>query len=111
MNVSLERKKLFSIVLDKEIEKIEITGMNMRYREPRYNDIHILNIYELMYKCKEWLINKCHQCVWSGNGFNKLNEYECSVASFYGGDASVFRANTEQEAIFKACDWMLDNKC
>jgi len=60
---------------------------------------YYINIYELAHKCKEWLIKECHQCVWSGKSFSKLDGYECSICSFYGGKEKIFEADTEPEAI------------
>jgi hypothetical protein len=41
------------------------------------------------------------------SSYNKGSE---SVATFYNKDFGVFCSETEPEAIFKACQWILDNK-
>ena len=66
------------------------------------------NIYELMYKCKEWAVK---------NGF-WLSSW---VVQDKTGRAEVenvetlkiidrFSCKTEPEAVFEACQWILDNK-
>lgn len=69
-----------------------------------------ITIYKFQHECKEWLVNTCHQCVWSGNGYLKQDGYHCTIASFYGGDETVFRANTELEAVFMACEDILKDE-
>jgi hypothetical protein len=62
-----------------------------------------INIYELAHKCKEWAASRNirlnssldHCDVWSSE-FD-----ECAHTSF---------AASEPEAIFKACQWILENK-
>ena len=54
-------------------------------------------------KCKEW-VNK--QGYWANSGYD--NKYYCMLRDM--PDNKWFYADTEVEAIFKACEWILENK-
>ena len=73
-----------------------------------------INIYELAHKCKEWaseqgyiLLSKPRTnsskatCCFDING---RHDYE---DDFHND----FRADSEQQAVFDACQWILDNIC
>lgn len=62
----------------------------------------VWNIHELAHKCKEWAFNKM---LFLSSGFDTDGAFcldRMNVKSFI--------ADTEPEAIFKACQWILDNK-
>lgn len=69
-----------------------------------------INIYELAHKCKEWASTKGYIL------FSKTR-LSSSLASCYFDTMGIhdyeddfhndFRAETEPEAIFKACEWIL----
>lgn len=71
------------------------------------------NIYQLAHKCKEWAYTQGYIL------FSKIR-LNSSLASCYfdtmgkhdyeDGYHNDFRAESEPEAIFKACQWILDNK-
>ena len=76
----------------------------------RDNGHKSMNIYELAYKCKEWAYS---------NGFivsSGINSERKWWADSIGVEEfpevyEIFSAETEPEAIFKACEWILkDNK-
>jgi len=71
-----------------------------------------INIYELAHKCKEWAwkkgyeINSKAECNKDDDRCGNACIYKC-----YGYDIiGSFGANSEPEAIFKASQWVLDNK-
>ena len=109
----LPSKELIQTIL--EIENTDITyididsennlcyGMHWKYSEQ-------INIHEFAFMCKEWLKNEMHQCIWSGNGYLKFDGYSCTVASFYGGDSTAFLGDTENEAVFNACEDFLKDE-
>lgn len=71
---------------------------------------YIINIYELAHKCKEWAY-KYHKIIINSRTTSKtkdINGYAEIIKScdYLYGDY----ADTEVEAIFKACQWILDNK-
>ena len=84
------------------IEDISIYNDNIII-ECKYGLVIDINIYELSHKCKEWAeIN---------HGYI-LCSYKCGSV----GNCQImkldkfFIASTEPEAIFKACQYILDNK-
>ena len=62
-----------------------------------------INLYELAHKCKEWAKQKEY---WSISGYDE--GYFCMLHDM--PDNRFFYAETELEAIFKACEWILKNK-
>ena len=72
-----------------------------------------INIYELAHKCKEWALNYMVD--------KEIQSTGCIISSWtHTGDKGhariliideKFIANTEPEAIFKACQYIMENKC
>ena len=76
-----------------------------------HNDYKNINIYELTHKCKEWALNKDYKLL----SMSK----ECflyDIVELYDVSEQLeqwiewFEADTETEAVFNACQWILDNK-
>ena len=65
-----------------------------------------INIYEFAFKCKEWANT---QDYWTQSGYeiNHLGNYFCMIKDM--PDNQFFYANTEPEAIFLACEYILNN--
>ena len=119
-------KELLSEVLDKkvvvdDISNIELKENTITFIEDYWDEDegsgfyrnHTINIYELAHKCKEWALSKGYilmskprtsssfaTCEFCKNG-------KCDYEDDLWND---FRADTEPEAIFKACQWILNNK-
>ena len=121
-----------SAVLDIYVtDVLGVDGNNIDYtcllnQEMGYRDVSI-NIYELAYKCKEWAkYNKLF-----GNGgydlytehlkginypsamnetlLNKNYDYwRCFYQRCNPSDSTIGQGITEPEAIFKACQWILE---
>lgn len=118
-------KELLSEVLGHKIWKILNCNIGtLRYciypnkRDEPSEYTFPINIHELAYKCKEWALNKGYRLL---SGFDEKEyenspdiEYSCIVNHIYceGGCRSDnnFNSYSEPEAIFKACQWILDNK-
>lgn len=110
-------KELLSKVLRLTIVKVpELDGAILWYKgivningSPYAKELSI-NIYELAYMCKEWAYSQGYIL------FSKIR-LNSSLASCYfdtmgkhdyeDGYHNDFRAETESEAIFKACQWIL----
>ena len=60
-----------------------------------------INIYELANKCKKWAYS-------IGYVLNSNSKSYCDVCDT--GFITGFEATTEPDAIFKACQWILDNE-
>ena len=78
-----------------------------------------INIYEFAFKCKEWAYTNKYRL---SSGQHRLNtkqehyinnqiaSYFCSVYYITNDDSDIqIDANTEPEAIIKACEWLLEN--
>ena len=65
-----------------------------------------INIYELANKCKEW----AHTYKLSVRSFNGYGGWFCTISSWDDSTfkSKEFNATTEPEAIFKACDYILN---
>ena len=122
-------KELLSEVLEEDIFSIEegisyiVGGYDtlLHYRtSSRFDICRTINIYELAHKCKEWA---------SSYGYDLFSHRFDANASyayldlgmknvipsnnkyiFIGSYIQEFESNTEPEAIFKACQWILENK-
>ena len=66
-------------------------------------DFFSINIYELAHKCKEWAISKG----WVLHEVRNLKEYIIYFSGDFRESSNDFRADTEHEAIFQACEWIL----
>ena len=99
-------KELLSEVLGINIDEndIYITNNYIYYAYCRSDNEWInpsLTIYELVHKCKEWLLGRGYDN-WSGY---HENEYFCFIIT-----KGAFISTSEQQAVFDACQWVLDNK-
>jgi hypothetical protein len=109
--VKMISKELLSEVLNdgkyipnfwEEEKEIIVLGNNQYYCEEQK-----INIYELAHKCKEWASSYGFSCM-SRPRFS--SGWLCELMSDYGVEDEQFEAKTEPEAIFQACQWILENK-
>ena len=71
-----------------------------------YNECRNINIYELANKCKQWAIKNSYGIsVHTSEISGYIVEINC------GFDVTDFHNSSEPEAIFKACQWIMENKC
>ena len=111
-------KELLSEVLALTVVKVlELEGSILWYKgivnvngSPYAKELSV-NIYELAHKCKEWAFNNGYE-LRSGQDIDVKKElcYFCEYKQerqldYLNGD--YFLAETEPEAIFKACQWIL----
>ena len=116
-------KELLSEVLNYEVDvflginKNEIDYTCCIDEKEGYIDISI-NLYEFAFKCKEWAYTNKYRL---SSGQHRLNtkqehyinnqiaSYFCSVYYITNDDSDIqIDANTEPEAIIKACEWILE---
>ena len=104
-------KKLLSEVLQKEVVKVkEIENTTLIYgcavHDGWYDEI---NIYEFAHKCKEWAKLKYFIDIDSHSGCARWGAEAVShngrPSVFY---EQVFIGRTETDAIFKACEWIME---
>lgn len=73
-----------------------------------------INIYELANKCKEWATkHNFHLVSWTISYEAVKNKGYCQTHNTQDStkeNDKPFRESTEIKAIFKACQWILDNK-
>ena len=81
-----------------------VYGSQNTPQEVRNNHKQI-NIYELAHLCKEWAISKG----FITHSVRNLKEYVVYLSGDFREPSDDFRCNSEPEAIFKACQWILDN--
>lgn len=107
-------KELLSEVLGNKVESIRLVEKYDGRIGGRVNDLHItfedyvenINIYEIAYRCKEWAILKGYEL---HSAWTDVNEAYLELYSKYLEERK-FTTETETEAIFKACQWILGNK-
>jgi len=106
---------LAEAVLDQNgrISTVQDSGNDVTFYGKESEFLGTYNIYELAHKCKEWAIAKGFSIESRVITFNKalvavwdIEKMNC--ATRLDELSTVF--NTEPEAIFKACQWILDNK-
>lgn len=122
-------KELFSEVMNIKIEDIvdlKIFGKELNYYEKcllnfccdgrlsKHKDsiYKSVNIYELAFKCKEWALSKGYII---NSGATTSNDWSSTIYKVikenpYIKELSYTWEQSENEAIFKACQWILDNK-
>lgn len=104
-------KELLNEVLGYEASYIQIVGMKLCF------SCHIkggsnINIYELAHKCKEWAYKQGY-AILSGHSAYGIGAFFCSCKGWLSENYDKrieISHNTEPEAIFKACQWILNNK-
>lgn len=107
-------KELLSEVLKLNITYIERCNNSIIYKISVYDREEEVNIYELAHKCKEWAF-KYRYMIDSNISptFKEVNNGIVGTSLIYNlnnMESKRFQSDTELEAIFKACQWILDNK-
>lgn len=121
MELNPKEKKMISKELLSEVLGCDCSSV---YFEDTYNLIHyeyqydvtwseyiqysknVINIYELAHKCKELALKLDYKLSSSMTD----GRYDECVLRICMGNELLFEASTEPEVIFKACQWILDNK-
>jgi len=117
---------LAEAVLDQNsrISTVQDSGNDVTFYGKESEFLGTYNIYELAHKCKEWgkqegfQISSCIPIVADEDGYQIFHKnYQAYIFIFTGKDESPrqvlfpsFIGGIEPEAIFKACQWILDNE-
>lgn len=117
-------KKLLSEVLDENITNLKVNEKDNDWLKYTIAEggisMYGVNIHELAHKCKEWAFDKHNKPISTyKKKHTKYRDSDESKGKKVGDVywvASIFPnytyADTEPEAIFKACEWILkENKC
>ena len=111
-------KELLSEVLNLNITYIEHFNNSIVYKVSVYDREEEVNIYEFVFKCKEWATSKNYQIIsglLNNTVFSKHDEKSYAKINYYTEDKIGNReykgmyiiANTEIEAVIKACEYAL----
>ena len=118
-------EELASAVLGKEVTRCSLinkarNSINISYFEDKEDFNHTYrewNIYEFTFKCKEWILNqKDKDCFYIADQFSLNIESQMGVIKYFwcvllknsSRISPEFKADTEIEAIIKACEWILE---
>lgn len=83
---------------------------NVYFKVEEIDILQSVNIYELAHKCKEWAINLDRVGVFSVCRTQLDGYIEIQIDIKMDKEWKTIQEKTEPEAIFKACQWILDNK-
>lgn len=75
-----------------------------------FGHYHYANIYELANKCKEWAMSQGFIILTYGEAYYNVDVHYHSNKSKFGNLAFSETAQEEPQAIFKACQYILDNQ-
>ena len=110
----LPSKELLSAVLGINCTFVDkLCGNQLGFKTDNKDFTHLINIYELAHKCKKWANKKYFIDIDSHSGCARWGAEAVShngrPSVFY---EQVFIGRTEPEAIFKACEWIMEQtKC
>lgn len=112
-------KELLSEVLDKEVTNIKMHHINDEYiyfdyigKQSRIVNEVSIDIYKLAHKCKEWAYKQGYILMSTIRTNSSLAICEFSKSGKHDYEDELynnFRAHTEHEAVFLACEWILEN--
>lgn len=102
------------VILDYEVS---ICGKELHYGHVDIEEDGFVNIYELAHKCKEWaLTNGYHiNTLLYDDGATRIYTHGIAIVH-YSDEKSNYNevfsceADTEPEVVFKACQWILENR-
>jgi len=69
------------------------------YRQDR--ETERISVHEIVYKCKEWIINTRNKAL------QITYHKDCVALNIFSDDIDAFVKDTESEAVFEACEWIL----
>ena len=118
-------KELLSIIESEELSIVNADSISCKlknneivikckYLDTKLTPTFYYNIYELAHKCKEWAVNLSpnKHALSSYPRWGDIRNYKKTNGSYYICQHLVsgvqFEAESEPEAIFKACQWILD---
>ncbi len=112
-------KELLSAIFNIDCTEVESNG-NTIYWYTREGGIarSNINVYELANKCKEWALKVKNKNYYIWTGINHNSKWDVFVTEFKSldtfepvRDQAVFEPlgakDTEPEAVFRACEWIL----
>jgi hypothetical protein len=104
-------KELLSEVLGSATKGLKSFGLSECgiYLIFQYEDFDdSISVYELAHKCKEWAYNLKQEIIIKS--YTVFNAGGCELIDKMGCSVYICDAKTEPEAIFKACEWIMEQK-
>ena len=82
------------------------------FSEPIYSDDSSINIYELAHMCKEWAKDEGYFILSASDGYCVVEDTATFTLQFSITRPEELKCLSypEPEAVFKACQWIYDNK-
>ena len=102
MNIS---KELINAVLNVEIKDVYFAPNGMFFET--WNGREYTN--DFFFDCKEWAASKGFELFSARLRGKTRIVYNCSLYGEYG-DEEDFNSTSEQQAVFDACEWILNQK-
>ena len=102
-------KELLSEVLKQETRFIRYVANNtyeVHFEKPIRLKYIIINIYELAHKCKEWAFANGYYLTIYNDAIDVVLQSNCKILENVTNDTFMYDPNL----VFKACQWILDNK-
>ncbi len=103
-------KELISIILKQDINQIHLECDTIYYGEdfiPSLKDGFKIDIHNLAHKCKEWAMSQGFIILTYGEAYYNVDVHRHANKSKFGHLVFEGTSETEPEAIFKACEWIL----
>ena len=116
-------KELLSIIMCAKIERFRILNNIAHIYYINDEQEYFISVYELSYRCREWARNNdyevsaCKPIVQDDEGKAVINYwYKAYIHKFelgtYSGPEQILKfdinCSSEPEAIFRACEWILN---
>jgi len=114
--------EILNLVLDIHVKDYKVVGSTVYMNSTNALEANYVgvfgcylnseNIYEVAALCKEWIkeVDTGSTFVLSGYDEAGLCLLDFGLKSKFGKGKKPFYANSEPEAIFKACEWLLHNR-
>ena len=104
-------KELFEAVFGAKIMILSIVGRKgskfIQYAYG-YTGVHTLSVNDFFFMCKEWSAVQEIIIISEFSFGNKCNGQ--STVKINGTEAKYFESDSEQQAVFDACQWIIENK-
>ena len=112
----LPSKEVLTEILKENVKEVYEIGSNPNFKDNTLlfnlngcGELCNINIYELAHKCKEWAYNDKSLCGYSIELKSYKSEFGYWLCELMSEDIT-FSGDTEPEAIFAACQWIIDNR-
>ena len=99
-------KELMGEILNLNITYIEHCNNSIVYKISVYDREEEINIYELAHKCKEWAYENGYYLTIYNDAIDIILQTNCKMVENITNGSYRY----SPRLIFKACQWILDNK-